>query len=54
MKKLTPWELWCKTIGNKISDDPREADFAAVWRTIWIAVNMITCFTIIANAIRHW
>lgn len=48
------WRIWCRTMGSKISEDDREADIAAVIRTFWWMVNIITCFFIIANTIRHW
>ena len=40
--------------GSKISNDDRESDVAAIVRTIFWIVNLITCFFIIANTIRHW
>jgi hypothetical protein len=51
---MSLWAIWCKTLGGKISDDNRIADKAALFRTIWILLNAITCMVIIANAIHHW
>ena len=48
------WKLWAKTLGNKISDDNREADFAAILRSLWVLLQVVTCIAIIANAIHHW
>jgi len=48
------WKIWAKTLGNKISKSNSEADVAAILRTLWILLHIITCFAIIANAIRHW
>ena len=48
------WRIWCRTMGSKISEDDREADVAAIIRTFWWVVNIVTCFFIIANTIRHW
>jgi len=48
------WRIWCRTMGHKISDDNAEADAAAVIRTIFWVVNLITCLFIIAGIIRHW
>jgi len=48
------WRIWCKTMGDKISDDAREADVAAMIRTFFWIINLITCGFIIANAIHHW
>lgn len=52
MQKL--WEYWCKAIGSKAYEDSKKADSVAVIRTIWILLHIVTCFTIIANAVRHW
>jgi len=48
------WYIWCQTMGDKISDNSRDADIAALIRTFWWIVNIVTCFFIIANVIRHW
>jgi hypothetical protein len=52
MKKI--WRIWCLTMGEKISDDNNEADVASLIRTFFWTLNVITCFFIIANVIRHW
>jgi hypothetical protein len=48
------WKIWANAMGSKISDNDQESDIAAIIRTVFWAVNLITCFFIIANAIRHW
>lgn len=48
------WRIWCKTMGEKVSSDSREADAAAIIRTVWWFVHITTCGFIIANTIRHW
>jgi hypothetical protein len=48
------WRIWCKTMGDKISLDDREADIAAVVRTFFWLTNIVTCFFIIAGILRHW
>lgn len=48
------WKLWAKSLGEKASDDKREADMIAIIRSSLVLVNFITCFFIIANTIRHW
>jgi hypothetical protein len=55
------WTLWCKTLGNKISHDNKIADTAAILRTIWIILQVITCIAIIigvvfnvSSIIHHW
>ena len=48
------WKLWAKALGEKASDNDKEADKVAIIRTVIVLVNFITCFFIMANAIRHW
>jgi hypothetical protein len=48
------WNIWCRVMGERISDDNRECDTAAIIRTVFWLTNMITCAFIIANVIRHW
>lgn len=48
------WRIWAKAMGSKASDDDREADKVAIIRTVIALINTVTCFFIIANAIRHW
>lgn len=48
------WGIWAKTMGCKISDCDIESDIAAIIRTFWWFVHIITCGFIIANAIHHW
>jgi hypothetical protein len=55
------WRLWCRTLGHKVSEDTREADIAAWWRTGWVALQVTTCLFIIVgvvanllNIIHHW
>lgn len=52
MKKL--WSIWCKTMGSKISEDNKESDIAAIIRTFWWFMHIITCFFIISGVVRHW
>ena len=46
----TFWRIWCKALGEKISENQFEADCAALIRTFWWFVHIITCGFIIANA----
>jgi hypothetical protein len=52
LKRL--WRIWAKAMGQKATDHDGEADIAAIIRTVFWVVNLITCFFIIANTIRHW
>lgn len=48
------WKVWCRTLGNKVSEDRKEADAAAVLRSLWVCLQVLTCLFIIAGVIRHW
>ena len=48
------WRLWAMSLGEKASDDSREADLVAIIRIIFVLVNFITCFVIISVVIHHW
>ena len=52
MQKI--WEYWCKSIGSKAYEDDDKADKVAIIRTFWVLLHILTCFAIIANALRHW
>lgn len=52
MKRV--WRIWCKTMGDKISENDREADIAAVVRTFFWLINIVTCCFIIAGILKHW
>ena len=47
------WELWCKAIGHKAYDDDRKADTVAIIRSVWIILHILTCLSIILNAIAN-
>lgn len=48
------WRVWAKAIGEKASEDNREADKVAVIRTLIILSYLITNAFIIAGVIRRW
>ena len=52
MKKL--WKLWAMSLGEKASDNSKEADAGAVMTTVVVLVNFFTCFFIISGVLRHW
>ena len=48
------WKIWCKTIGDKaFEDDDRKSDMAAIIRTFWIILHVLTCLAIITNALAN-
>ena len=48
------WRLWCKALGEKATNDDREADNVAYIRTIIFLTYLITNLFICAGVIRHW
>ena len=59
------WLIWSRTVDHRIGktddDEPdipilslKQANISLVIRTIIVIINLITCFFIIANVIRHW
>jgi len=48
------WKLWAKALGDKASNDNKEADRIAYIRTLIVMVYVITNFFIVAGVIRHW
>jgi hypothetical protein len=51
LKKL--WSIWAKTMGVKISENSTESDIAAIIRTFWWFVHILTCCFIIASTGRN-
>lgn len=52
MKKV--WRLWAKALGEKATNDDREADNVAHIRTFILLTYFITNLFIVAGVIRHW
>jgi len=48
------WRLWAKALGEKASNDNKEADKIAFIRTMIVTIYIITNFFIVAGIIRHW
>jgi hypothetical protein len=48
------WRLWAKALGEKASQDNREANIVAVIRTSILVLYMLTNLFIVAGVIRHW
>jgi len=47
------WDYWCKAIGTKAYEDDKRADRVAIIRSIWIGLHVVTCLSIILNAIAN-
>ena len=48
------WRLWAKALGEKASNDNKEADRIAIIRTVIVLCYIITNMVIVAGVIRHW
>jgi len=48
------WKLWSKALGEKASDDNKEADKVAIIRSAIVMCYIITNMFIVAGVIRHW
>ena len=48
------WRLWAKALGQKATDNNREADKVAWIRTLILLTYLITNCFIMAGVIRHW
>jgi len=48
------WKLWAMSLGEKASEDSKDADRVAIIRSIVVLVNFATCFFIVAGVLRHW
>ena len=45
------WRLWCKTLGEKATNDDRESDRVTLIRTFLITQSIITNIIMILNFI---
>jgi len=63
LRKL--WLIWSRTVDHRIGktddDEPdipilslKQANISLAIRTLIVIINIVTCFFIIANVIRHW
>lgn len=49
------WRFWCRVLGRKLEPDSNKiSDAAAILRTLWVLLHVITCGFIIANALHQW
>jgi hypothetical protein len=48
------WRLWAKALGEKASEDDKEADRVAIVRSLIVLCYIITNIFIVAGVIRHW
>jgi hypothetical protein len=48
------WYLWAKALGDKSGKTNRDADIVAIFRSIIVLVNFVTCFFIMSGVIHQW
>ena len=48
------WRIWAKALGEKASENNREADRVAFIRTLIVLCYVITNLFIVAGVIKHW
>jgi hypothetical protein len=48
------WRLWAKALGEKASEDDKEADRVAIVRSLIVLCYIITNIFIVVGVIRHW
>lgn len=53
-KEKNVWRIWAKALGEKQGKTDQEADRIALIRTVFILINIVTNFVIVAGVIRHW
>lgn len=54
MKINSHWRIWAKAIGEKASNNNKEADVVAIIRTIILFIYIITNLFIVSGVVRHW
>lgn len=49
------WNIWCRALGPKAYEhSSSKSDKVAIIRTIWVIINILTCFFIIlGNVATH-
>jgi hypothetical protein len=48
------WRIWALSLGDRASDNNREADLVAMIRTIFAIINLGTCILIGSNILYGW
>ena len=48
------WRIFCKSLGEKVTDNDHEADVACFIRAIYEIMMIITSAFIVAGVIKHW
>lgn len=48
------WKYWAKALGEKASNDDKEADLVAIFRTLIVVIYIATNCFIVAGVVHHW
>ena len=48
------WKLWAMSLGQKATEDKRDADTVAMIRSIIVAINLLSAILLIINVIHKW
>jgi hypothetical protein len=48
------WRIWAKALGEKASQNNKEADKVAIVRTVIVVIYIVTNLFIVAGIIKHW
>jgi hypothetical protein len=48
------WTLWAKALGNKASENAKEANIVAMIRTVIALVYLVTNIVIVCGIFKHW
>ena len=48
------WRIFCKSLGEKVTDNDHESDIACLIRTIYGVMMIVTSVFIVAGVIKHW
>lgn len=48
------WRLWAKALGERASNNDKESDIVACFRTVIVLTYVFTNIFIVAGILRHW
>ncbi len=54
LPRVNMWKLWAKALGEKATNDDKEADIVAYIRTAIVLIYVIANFFLMAGVIKHW
>ena len=48
------WKLWAMSLGEKASEDSKDADLVATIRTFIVVINVVCAILIMTNIVHNW